>query len=220
MYRITILSLVFLFVLIFCLKPVFAKNKNYVTIIDWHNKSNHLALKYLKLKKVNLKINKNSSITIYNKVETRNALIEFLNILNTQIIITKENIFNINTTRTAKGGAYKRKYITFNNKGIMKIVTDKKAFRLKYDPTHPDSIEKGPKKGYVELPKIDAACEFKILINSINLYNQILHILKTFDPTIIALDKSLKDVELTKIIYLENNDIIRNEILYNSLKDK
>jgi flagellar basal-body rod protein FlgC len=85
------------------------------------------------------------------------------------------NIANAGTTRTPEGGPYVRKRALLapvnvrpfykspltpgrieHGEGqgvrVLKIEDDKAPLRLVYDPTHPDAVKIGPKKGYVEMP--------------------------------------------------------------------
>src|SRR4051812_11994190 len=83
------------------------------------------------------------------------------------------NLANINTTKTAEGGPYRRKDVVFtampdtksfgdvlnvddpkadfNRVQVTDIVYDKKAPLLKYEPNHPDANE----DGYVAYPNIN-----------------------------------------------------------------
>lgn len=94
--------------------------------------------------------------------------------------IASENIANINTTRTADGGPYRRKMVVlqeqpseslsfktvFNNrlrqktasKGgvkVINILADKRDLNPVYNPEHPDANE----EGYVMMPNVDLVKE-------------------------------------------------------------
>ncbi len=97
--------------------------------------------------------------------------------------VVSENITNSTTTRTEKGGAYRRKMVvmesvsgqeTFQdamlkaaagsalaegeNVGgvrVTQIVEDPSDYKLVYDPAHPDANE----QGYVEMPNVDTIKE-------------------------------------------------------------
>ena len=100
----------------------------------------------------------------------------------TRLDVIAENITNASTTRTEAGGAYRRKVVVMQSQGgrddfraamaraqrvsnagytttggvkITGIVEDQSAFKLAYDPTHPDANE----DGYVELPNVDMVQE-------------------------------------------------------------
>ncbi|MCW7489139.1 flagellar basal body rod protein FlgC [Leptospira meyeri] len=53
---------------------------------------------------------------------------------------------------------------------VMKIEKDMSPLRLTYDPTHPDAIQTGPKKGYVELPNINIVTEMTDMISASRSY--------------------------------------------------
>jgi len=107
--------------------------------------------------------------------------------------LISSNIANATTTRTPEGGPYKRKRAIFQPvnirpfykspmvpgrvqhgeaKGVrvVKIEEDKEPFRLVYDPTHPDSIKTGPKKGYVEMPNVNVVMEMTDLVSASRSY--------------------------------------------------
>ena len=96
--------------------------------------------------------------------------------------VISNNIANATTTRTPEGGAYRRRRIIFapvnvrpNYKSplvperiesglgrgvrVIKIENDQSPFRLNYDPSHPDAIQIGPKRGYVEMPNVNVVME-------------------------------------------------------------
>jgi flagellar basal-body rod protein FlgC len=47
---------------------------------------------------------------------------------------------------------------------------DNKPPRLVYDPTHPDAILDGPRKGYVEMPNVDVVTEMADMIEAVRMY--------------------------------------------------
>jgi flagellar basal-body rod protein FlgC len=78
--------------------------------------------------------------------------------------VLSSNIANINATRTAEGGPYRRKdalNAAAGNSGtqigvqVTKVVDDPSPFKKKYDPGHPDA---GP-DGYVLFPNVDVVSE-------------------------------------------------------------
>lgn len=90
--------------------------------------------------------------------------------------VIAENLANINTTRTAEGEPYKRRYVvmqqredqTFagmldrakaksNGSGVRvtEIREDESPFKLDYNPEHPDANE----EGYVQMPNVDLVVE-------------------------------------------------------------
>jgi len=88
--------------------------------------------------------------------------------------VISQNIANIDTTRTAEGGPYRRKMTVFAAKGndsfssyfnsaksagqgvyVASIVDDMSAFRMEYDPTNPDANA----DGYVAYPNVNETVE-------------------------------------------------------------
>ncbi|MCB1142002.1 MAG: flagellar basal body rod protein FlgC [Leptospiraceae bacterium] len=53
---------------------------------------------------------------------------------------------------------------------VLKIEKDMSPLRLVYDPTHPDSIKVGEKKGYVEYPNINIVTEMTDMISASRSY--------------------------------------------------
>ncbi len=103
--------------------------------------------------------------------------------------VISENIANVNTTRTADGGAYKRKTVVFqeiaedrpfstifkeaygseaNGKGVHvnRISKDAKEGALVYDPTHPDANA----NGYVEQSNVNIVQEMTDMISASRSY--------------------------------------------------
>ncbi|MCC2679253.1 MAG: flagellar basal-body rod protein [Pseudobdellovibrio sp.] len=94
------------------------------------------------------------------------------------------NLANINTTRTAEGGPYRRKDVVFtampdsksfgevlnvddpkadfSRVQVTDVVYDKKAPLLKYEPHHPDANE----EGYVAYPNINMMEEMTNMVQA------------------------------------------------------
>lgn len=107
----------------------------------------------------------------------------------TRMDIISKNIANINTTRTASGGPYRRQIAIFreqeaptfeqalnvakgnntsgNGVEVAAIVEDKSDFKREYNPSHPDADE----DGYVLLPNIDSITEMINLISANRAYD-------------------------------------------------
>ena len=106
----------------------------------------------------------------------------------TRLDVISDNIANASTTRTPEGGPFRRSRVIFRprvsqpywrspflpqylDNGIGKGVRitkiekdmDEKP-RLVYDPTHPDAIKSGPRKGYVEYPNVNIVNEMVDMI--------------------------------------------------------
>jgi len=92
------------------------------------------------------------------------------------------NLANLQTTRTAAGGPYRRKTVVFaerleqarnapyafRGRGVraVAVVEDPHPPRLEYDPEHPDANE----EGFVAYPNIDLAKEMTELITASRSY--------------------------------------------------
>ena len=101
--------------------------------------------------------------------------------------VISENIANASTTRTQKGGAYRRKTVVFseqdstsfdhilngylgyykpNGVKVTQVLEDPSDLRLVYEPDNPDANE----EGYVEYPNVDTVTEMTNLIDSSRAY--------------------------------------------------
>jgi flagellar basal-body rod protein FlgC len=108
--------------------------------------------------------------------------------------VISNNVANATTTRNTNGdGPYRRDRVimtpinlrtrwkspvypfglrTDEGRGVkvMKIEKDMSPFRLVYDPTHPDAIKIGEKKGYVEFPNVNIVTEMTDMISASRSY--------------------------------------------------
>jgi flagellar basal-body rod protein FlgC len=108
--------------------------------------------------------------------------------------VIADNIANAGTTRTTEGGPFRRSRVIFrprvsqpywrspflptyldNGVGtgvrVARIERDHDAqVRLVYDPTHPDAIQSGPRKGYVEFPNVNIVNEMVDMIAASRAY--------------------------------------------------
>lgn len=94
--------------------------------------------------------------------------------------VIASNLANADTTRTAKGGAYRREMVVFEarNEGaygdgvpstgvqVAGIVNDPSPFRMVYDPTHPDANA----QGYVAYPNVNTVTEMTDMISATRSY--------------------------------------------------
>ena len=103
--------------------------------------------------------------------------------------IISENVANANTTRTEDGTPYRRKVVTFEEKGsgtsfgnVFRSASDKYSgsgvkvskvqedtwteMNMVYDPTHPDADE----NGYVTYPNVNIITEMTNLIDASRAY--------------------------------------------------
>ena len=108
--------------------------------------------------------------------------------------VIADNMSNVNTTRTAEGGPFRRSRVIMRprvespywrspflpeslDNGIgrgVRVMEIQKDYasenRLRWDPTHPDAIKSGPRQGYVELPNVDIVTEMVDLISATRSY--------------------------------------------------
>lgn len=103
--------------------------------------------------------------------------------------VISNNIANVNTTRTAQGTAYRRKYVVFeprdnnSSSSFMNIFSDEMAkagdgvravsieddgspFGMKYDPGNPDAN----REGYVQTPNVNIVAEMTDMITASRAY--------------------------------------------------
>lgn len=108
--------------------------------------------------------------------------------------VISNNIANATTTRTQEGGAYRKQSVIVepiassnpqwrfpfvdseldngSGKGVRvrEIVKDSEQGRMVYDPSHPDAIQSGPNKGYVEYPNVNIVNEMVNMISANRAY--------------------------------------------------
>jgi len=108
--------------------------------------------------------------------------------------VISNNIANATTTRNTNGdGPFRRDRVILtpinlrsrwnsplyphsiepgDGKGVkvMRVEKDMSPLRLVYDPTHPDAIQIGAKKGYVEFPNINIVTEMTDMITASRSY--------------------------------------------------
>jgi flagellar basal-body rod protein FlgC len=112
----------------------------------------------------------------------------------TRLDVIANNIANVNTTRTTEGGPFRRSRVIFRprvsqpywrspflptflkeqiGRGVRVVNVEKDydaEVRLVYDPTHPDAIQSGPRKGYVEYPNVNVVDEMVDMISASRAY--------------------------------------------------
>lgn len=107
--------------------------------------------------------------------------------------VISNNVANVNTTRTPEGGAFRRSRVVLAPRDtkvrykspflpkvlspnigqgvrVLRVEEDAAPLRLVWDPTHPDAISKGPKKGYVEMPNVNVVTEMVDMISASRAY--------------------------------------------------
>lgn len=101
--------------------------------------------------------------------------------------VIAENLANINTTRTATGDPYRRRYVVLEQKAdpsfneyltdalnrrdgsgvrVSEIGEDTSDFKMDYDPGHPDADA----NGYVRMPNVDLAREMVDMLSATRSY--------------------------------------------------
>ncbi len=109
--------------------------------------------------------------------------------------VVAENIANINTTRTANGDPYRRRYVLFQEREgsfsdfyksamnadkadngvttspgrgvrVTAVMEEDSPFKIEYNPGHPDADE----QGYVRLPNVDLAREMIDMMSATRSY--------------------------------------------------
>ena len=116
----------------------------------------------------------------------KEILIRIIEVLNLRIDIIRNNIVNVNTTRTTGGGAFIRTYMAITAENGIEILRDTNTKRrLVYDPTHPDAIQTGLRTGYVEMSNVDIFREFLDLYETVQLYNSIVDFIRNTHKNII-----------------------------------
>ncbi|SEO81769.1 flagellar basal body rod protein FlgC [Propionispora vibrioides] len=102
--------------------------------------------------------------------------------------VISNNIANANTTRTAKGGPYRRQLVVFEPRSeqasfsqllskemgdgagdgvkVVGITEDDSPTRMVYDPHHPDANQ----SGYVEMPNVNIVTEMVDMITATRAY--------------------------------------------------
>ena len=89
--------------------------------------------------------------------------------------LISKNLANVNTTRTAEGGPYRRQEAvfatregedSFHSQLKAQIVEDTRPPTLKYDPQHPDADA----KGYISVPNINMIEEMVNMMSATRSY--------------------------------------------------
>ncbi|BBM89291.1 flagellar basal-body rod protein FlgC [Spirochaetota bacterium] len=110
-----------------------------------------------------------------------------------RIDVISDNIANATTTRTTQGGPFRRSRVLLRPREdnliykthfkpdpfkaeigdgvrVIKVEKDLSPLRLVYDPSHPDAIKTGNKKGYVEMPNVVIVKEMVDMISASRSY--------------------------------------------------
>jgi len=171
------LSGIILFFITFLLMSCSKNNEIEIIIINENHKIflNDIII----YKNYNVKIIDKESYWIIKDLN-KEILLDFLAIVNLKLDIITDNIANANTTRTSYGGPFIRQYLKITQEDGMEILKDtQQNTRFVWDPTHPDSILTGEKKGLVEYPNVDVYIETLEQIEFARLKDVIIDCLKT-----------------------------------------
>ena len=119
----------------------------------------------------------------------------------TRIEVISSNLANIHTTRTPKGGPYRRRDVLFRSEPlqgagslgewvmgvrVVQVVEDGRPFPVVYDPGHPDADE----RGFVRIPNVDLVEEMTNLMLAARSYEAALKVIAT------AREMALRTLEL------------------------
>lgn len=95
-----------------------------------------------------------------------------------------QNLANINTTKTASGGAYQRQVVSFvqeldraGNMGVRvdSVTSDKSEGVSRYEPSHPHADE----KGMLQMPNVSLSHEMVDMLSASRAYEANLSVAKT-----------------------------------------
>jgi len=122
--------------------------------------------------------------------------------------VIAENMANSNTTRTASGDPYRRKYVVFQERAsdssfasffnktqvagggvrVLEVGTDMSEFKYDYNPSHPDADE----NGYVRMPNVEVVQEMVDMMSAYRAYEANITALNAFK------DMAVKTLEIGK----------------------
>lgn len=139
-----------------------------------HSQENNIYQQYLNVYDIPITIDFDDYNCFIDNTINTNDYRKFLDFVYSKILIIADNIVNVNTTRTANGGAFKRKSIEIVN-GEVRIIEKGSESIYRYIPTHPDAIKSGHREGYVEFPNIDIISECVDFLKASRIYKEVLN---------------------------------------------
>jgi flagellar basal-body rod protein FlgC len=114
------------------------------------------------------------------KVSAKEIAVSGLKAQRARMNVIANNVANIMTTRTRKGGAFRRQMAVLRGNQVRptmrpgdygvrvkRIISDPSPFRLVYEPNHPDANE----DGYVEYPNVNLSVEMVDLVAAQRAYD-------------------------------------------------
>ena len=139
------------------------------------------------LKNKKYKVDVISQDPLIYKIPDQKGLLEDLSkiliTIRTAMNVISMNLANMNTTKTADGGPYRRKALLINRDfEIKKIVGVPGAMKKVYDPSHPDA----DKAGYLYLPNVSEVEEKVQMMNIQRLYNDISKIIEKINKNCVV----------------------------------
>ena len=105
-----------------CVFFISCNNKN-INIVIFNEIQKEYLINYIIFRNYNIKIINNDNYLSLNKINDK-ILIDILSMLNLRIDLIRDNIVNVNTTRTANGELYIRNYLKITIENGMEILKD------------------------------------------------------------------------------------------------
>jgi flagellar basal-body rod protein FlgC len=169
-------NILVLFILMFLIVSCTKNNEVKLVIFDEYHKM--FLDEIILYKKYDIEIINKENYWIIENIKEE-ILLEILVIVNLKSGIIANNIANINTTRTVNGGPYIRQILKITPENGIEIIEDTNTYtQLRWDPTHPDAILTGERKGYVIFPNVDFVTETVEQVSNTYLKNIIIEYLK------------------------------------------
>ena len=90
---------------------------------------------------------------LYDSMKLRNAVAEYLGILDRRITVIANNLANVHTLE------YQSKVLIVHEDGATSVEPNERPFPLEYAPEDPLAIKEGPDKGHIRLSNVHVAGE-------------------------------------------------------------
>jgi flagellar basal-body rod protein FlgC len=134
-----------------------SEREKYFTMLESQVKDTAFVT-FLRNQGIKMETDANGLLRIYGHGKTKiiPVIIKFLGLMETRQEVILSNLVNVDTTRDAKGNAYRRKLFSIDKDGNASVVNDEKTpLRIQWLPLHPSADE----NGYVYFPNIDLHIE-------------------------------------------------------------
>lgn len=103
-----------------------------------------------------------------------------------RLAVYRKNVWNQKTTRTTEGGPYRRMLPAFDQAGKFQgSVVDEREVLWLYQPTHPDAVKAGSRKGYVAYPQICSTEEQRLIAEASAELSSLSLLMKKLDPEVV-----------------------------------